>query len=329
MPAPLDQDATAYLKQQGIPITTQSLNHTMQLLGQQPDLRPSYAGQGSMDVDVETMRPTNTPIVGKPLAPLKQGGGDFKSAFAAARKAQGAGGKFDWNGKSYNTNYKEEVAGKQTPAQIDKFGNGDEAEIKHNAEEEMQEDLLMERSGADEIDRRKEAENKKGQMNYRGAPNQVPSEDDGMNNLLAALLGGGAVAAGAGAVGYRGMKTDKARQKMSPDDLDPASSDAKGAMTDADLYGKGPQKMTDADVFTGEAQMDRMMQDSDIMPEKVDPTTQQLDAVIADDYNFDETERAAAAAAKKGDKNTVRKLLPKIPPHKTNKALLNILKGLI
>ena len=38
----------------------------------------------------------------------KASGGSFKEAFAAERKKQGAGGKFDWNGKSYSTNYAEE-----------------------------------------------------------------------------------------------------------------------------------------------------------------------------------------------------------------------------
>jgi hypothetical protein len=34
----------------------------------------------------------------------------FKEAFAAARKKLGAGKTFEWNGKSYSTNYKEEVS---------------------------------------------------------------------------------------------------------------------------------------------------------------------------------------------------------------------------
>ena len=37
----------------------------------------------------------------------KAGGGSFKEAFAAARKQMGAGKTFDWNGKSYSTNYAE------------------------------------------------------------------------------------------------------------------------------------------------------------------------------------------------------------------------------
>ncbi len=38
----------------------------------------------------------------------------FKKAFAAARKAQGAGKVFTWKGKRYTTNYKEEVNKKVT-----------------------------------------------------------------------------------------------------------------------------------------------------------------------------------------------------------------------
>ncbi len=38
----------------------------------------------------------------------KASGGSFKEAFAAARKQMGAGKTFDWNGKSYSTNYAEE-----------------------------------------------------------------------------------------------------------------------------------------------------------------------------------------------------------------------------
>ena len=39
----------------------------------------------------------------------------FKQAFAAARKAKGAGGTFSWNGKKFNTDYAEEKAGKAAP----------------------------------------------------------------------------------------------------------------------------------------------------------------------------------------------------------------------
>ena len=39
----------------------------------------------------------------------------FKQAFAAARKAKGAGGTFSWNGKKWNTDYEGEKAGKAAP----------------------------------------------------------------------------------------------------------------------------------------------------------------------------------------------------------------------
>lgn len=42
----------------------------------------------------------------------KASGGSFKEAFAAARKQMGAGKTFDWNGKSYSTNYAEEEKAK-------------------------------------------------------------------------------------------------------------------------------------------------------------------------------------------------------------------------
>jgi hypothetical protein len=38
----------------------------------------------------------------------------FGEAFKAARKAQGAGGVFEFGGKKYNTNFKEEVAAKNS-----------------------------------------------------------------------------------------------------------------------------------------------------------------------------------------------------------------------
>ena len=46
----------------------------------------------------------------------KAGGGSFKEAFAAARKQMGAGKTFDWNGKSYTTNYAEEEGKSNKPA---------------------------------------------------------------------------------------------------------------------------------------------------------------------------------------------------------------------
>jgi hypothetical protein len=45
--------------------------------------------------------------------------GSFKSAFAAARKAQGAGGTFTWKGNKYNTNLASEVKAKVIRMQIE------------------------------------------------------------------------------------------------------------------------------------------------------------------------------------------------------------------
>lgn len=39
----------------------------------------------------------------------------FKDAFAAARKKLGAGKTFNWNGKSYSTNTKEDASAKSSP----------------------------------------------------------------------------------------------------------------------------------------------------------------------------------------------------------------------
>jgi hypothetical protein len=51
--------------------------------------------------------------------------GSFKSAFAAARKAQGAGGTFTWKGNKYNTNLASEVKEKVTVGKS-KGGRGTE-----------------------------------------------------------------------------------------------------------------------------------------------------------------------------------------------------------
>ena len=48
-----------------------------------------------------------------PKTSTSSSGSSFKSAFAAARKAQGAGGTFTWKGNKYNTNYAEEAKAKK------------------------------------------------------------------------------------------------------------------------------------------------------------------------------------------------------------------------
>jgi hypothetical protein len=56
----------------------------------------------------EDDKPSESPVA--PVAPVAEAKGmTFKQKFAAERKAQGAGGKFDWNGKSYSTNRADDV----------------------------------------------------------------------------------------------------------------------------------------------------------------------------------------------------------------------------
>ena len=59
-------------------------------------------------------------------------GSSFKSAFAAARKAQGAGGTFTWKGNKYNTNYAEEAKAKKPAATkiVANSGSKDQAATK-------------------------------------------------------------------------------------------------------------------------------------------------------------------------------------------------------
>lgn len=55
-------------------------------------------------------KPTTNVIPVKPsTGGSKKGLSDFEKAFAAARKAQGPGGRFWWNGREFTTDYKEEV----------------------------------------------------------------------------------------------------------------------------------------------------------------------------------------------------------------------------
>lgn len=48
MPAPLNEDAAAYVQQRGAPLTADSLNRAMQILRDNPELRPSYGGMGAV-----------------------------------------------------------------------------------------------------------------------------------------------------------------------------------------------------------------------------------------------------------------------------------------
>lgn len=57
----------------------------------------------------------------------------FQSAFASARKEQGAGGTFDFEGKSYSTNYAEEGLNKAVAKKQMAKGSGDVAPNKPDA----------------------------------------------------------------------------------------------------------------------------------------------------------------------------------------------------
>ena len=67
-----------------------------------------------------------------PKTSTSSSGSSFKSAFAAARKAQGAGGTFTWKGNKYNTNYAEEAKAKKPAATkiVANSGSKDQAATK-------------------------------------------------------------------------------------------------------------------------------------------------------------------------------------------------------
>jgi hypothetical protein len=67
-----------------------------------------------------------------PKTATSSSGSSFKSAFAAARKAQGAGGTFTWKGNKYTTNYAEEAKAKKPAATkiVANSGSKDQAATK-------------------------------------------------------------------------------------------------------------------------------------------------------------------------------------------------------
>ena len=67
-----------------------------------------------------------------PKTSASSSGSSFKSAFAAARKAQGAGGTFTWKGNKYTTNYAEEAKAKKPAATkiVANSGSKDQAATK-------------------------------------------------------------------------------------------------------------------------------------------------------------------------------------------------------
>ena len=57
----------------------------------------------------------------------------FSKAFAAARKKLGAGKTFEWNGKKYTTDYKEEVGKKQVKPKARPEGMGAKPKVNSEA----------------------------------------------------------------------------------------------------------------------------------------------------------------------------------------------------
>jgi ribosomal protein L12E/L44/L45/RPP1/RPP2 len=343
MPAQLNQDAVAYLKQQNLPITTTSLNRTMNLLQQQPDLRPSYAGQGAMDVDVETMRP----IEGKSLPPLKDSteydnegniAGSFSDAFRSARKALGAGKQFSWRGKKYTTDYKEEVnsgqpTAKSTSGEIDKFG--DDASPHDPIDSEAVDDIQAGLAAEDQEFAAEDAKqrNMKSVLGPRGAgigPRKMPMTekeiaDRDMNSMLVAIGLGGAAAGGAAYAANR----KPAPKTMTEGDLYNKSPDPNaGKMTEGDLYGKKSQQMTGNDLFFDD-QIDRMMTQEDLTGNQVMQDQDFLKSLENDQYALDD-ERAAAKAIRTKNKVMAKKLLPKLENlNDIDSRLVKLLKGLM
>lgn len=337
MPAPLDQDAVSYLKQQGLPVTTTSLNRTMGLLQQQPNLRPSYAGQGSMDVDVETMKPVyNTKIEGRSLPPLQSQGNtnsSFSQAFKAARAKLGAGQTFDWNGKKYTTDYKEEVGKKpgQGPAKVtsgdgthDKF-NEDEPEavdnINEEAEEDIQQGLAEEKAGFAAMDEKKR--NTKRVSAGRGGYVDVPMNDSeiadrDMNEMLDKMIAGGAAAAvgGAGLAAVKGNKESASYRQMP---IDPTNPAVKGVGSPDDLAGGfEPEKPPVNNVN----EMDEMFKD--MFP---DQNKAYATEVLKNADSYLPEEIAAAKAVAEGNNSLAKRMLSKLPKG-SDKKLISIIKAL-
>lgn len=321
MPAPLHEDAVAYLKQNNMPINTQSLNRTMQLLGQRSDLRPSYSGaSGDMDIDMNNM----SPIQSSPLPPLKQSNTSspsrqsFGAAFADARKRLGASGEFEWNGRKYNTKYKDEVQ-TETPQKT--------PGINKEAGTETQEDLLMEKSGADQIDQRQEDSSSAPYYPSRGSANyaEYKKADDEMDNLITAL---GATAAGGAAVAGGAYAANRNRNKprqMSRADLYAQSENerlGKRSMSDEDLYGKRPQSMTDEDIFFDE--QTRKMVPGDIQMSMQDELEHDARTGV-----FVDEEIEAVEALRKNDKAAARRLLPQLKQLGGDRRLITALKAIL
>jgi len=71
---------------------------------------PNSDAYVNQNVATDTTINTNTPPP-PPPPPANNGLSPFEQAFKTARSEQGPGGQFEFEGKQYNTNYKEEVDG--------------------------------------------------------------------------------------------------------------------------------------------------------------------------------------------------------------------------
>lgn len=321
MPAPLHADAVAYLKQQGIPVNTQSLNRTMGLLNQQPDLRPSYAGQtGALDVDVDTMSPIRET---GPLPPLQANSNtdmSFGQTFADARKRLGPTGEFDYKGKKYNTRYKDEPEANNPQSNIaggediDKFGD-DIGETNQEADEDVRSRLSEERLG------NKDGSSAPPTLN-RGNVSSVSQANDDMEKMLAAI-GIGAAGTGALAYGMSRNKTKDAQQPMSRGDLYTKPRET-GVMSNEDLYGEPDktQKMTDSDVFNDD--QTRKMVPGDIEMSLQDEFEQNVKS-----GEYVDEEAQAVQAIKTKNKVQARNLLPKLKNLGADKRLITALKAIM
>ena len=72
---------------------------------------PTSDAYVNQNVDVVPTNNTPPPVETTTPAPTNNGLSPFEQAFKSARAEQGPGGQFEFEGKQYNTNYKEEVEG--------------------------------------------------------------------------------------------------------------------------------------------------------------------------------------------------------------------------
>lgn len=301
MPAPLQDDAVAYLKQQNMPVTTASLNRAMGLLGQQPNLRPSYAGMaesGELSVDPDTMKPIRETGA---LPKLDSNDNSFGSAFKSARKAQGAGGVFDWNGKKYNTNYKEEVGGNKVGSGTNSDGiNQDEAA---NIQDELAAERQTDEEQAPTVPMVRRGAGRAGSIMVPQSPDQKQESD--MSSMIGALIGGG-TAAGIGAAVAKGQKEPASYRQPAGPDVD--------------------KELSNFDDIQQKQFIDTQLDDMTNMKNSGDADF--LDSVINDDYNYVDAEREAAKAAKAGDTKATADWLKRLPKG-TDKKLIAALKAIL